>query len=83
MVPALEDSAHSNHRFSVWESTATLTYLADAYDRNGVFGGRTVAERAEIGNWLTLHTAGLGPTAKYWLYFERLFEEKVPKTVAK
>ncbi|EHK22000.1 uncharacterized protein TRIVIDRAFT_216157 [Trichoderma virens Gv29-8] len=84
MVPAIEDTpAGSDRRLQVWESTSTLTYLADAYDKDGLFSGRTVAERAEVGNWLTLHTAALGPTAKYWLYFEKLHPERVPKTTAK
>ncbi|KAH9239377.1 hypothetical protein K456DRAFT_1826905 [Colletotrichum gloeosporioides 23] len=84
MVPAIEDSPEgSDRRLQVWESTSTLTYLSDAYDKNGLFSGRNVAERAEVGNWLTLHTAALGPTAKYWLYFEKLHPERVPKTTAK
>ncbi|CAM1502579.1 Fc.00g073550.m01.CDS01 [Cosmosporella sp. VM-42] len=84
MVPAIEDNpVGSDRRLQVWESTSTLTYLADAYDKDGLFGGRNVAERAEVGNWLTLHTAALGPTAKYWLYFEKLHPEKLPKTTEK
>jgi len=85
MVPAIEDSPDGcgAQRLQVWESTSTLTYLADAYDKDGLFSGKTLAERAEVGNWLTLHTAALGPTAKYWLYFEKLHPERVPKTTAK
>jgi glutathione S-transferase len=84
MVPAIEDTvAGTDQRVQVWESTSTLTYLADAYDKDGLFHGRNVTERAEVGNWLTLHTAALGPTAKYWLYFEKLHPERIPKVTEK
>ncbi|RDW70935.1 hypothetical protein BP6252_07498 [Coleophoma cylindrospora] len=84
MVPAIEDSVQgSDSRIQVWESTSTLTYLVDAYDTEGLFRGRTVAERTEVGNWLTLHTAALGATGKYWLYFEKLHPERIPKVTEK
>lgn len=84
MVPALEDRMPSSHEvIKVWESTSTLSYLADAYDYYGTWKGKDLKERADVGNWLTLHTAALGPTAKYWLYFHALHPEKITAVVAK
>ncbi|KAI9860347.1 MAG: hypothetical protein M1830_006233, partial [Pleopsidium flavum] len=84
MVPAIEDQLpDSKGTISVWESSSTLTYLADAYDKHGLWRGRDLGERTEIGNWLTLHTAALGPTAKYWLYFQALHKEKIPAVIEK
>jgi glutathione S-transferase len=83
MVPAIEDRLPDGQIVRAWESSSTLTYIADAYDKEGTFGGKTLEERAEIANWLTLHTAALGPTAKYWLYFHALHPEKLPKTIEK
>jgi glutathione S-transferase len=60
-----------------------LTYLANRYDTDGLFSGRTTREKAEVGNWLTLHTAALGPTAKYWLYFYALHPVKIPAVTDK
>lgn len=84
MVPAIEDQL-PNGQGSVraWESSSTLSYIADAYDVAGTFGGKDLRERTEIGNWLTLHTAALGPTGKYWLYFHALHPERLPKTIEK
>lgn len=84
MVPAILDrSPDGRDTLRAWESTSTLMYIADTYDKDGTFGGRNVQERSEINNWLTLHTAALGPTAKYWLYFYKLHPEKLPKTIEK
>ena len=64
MVPALEDtvvdSDGQSRRLSIWESTSCLTFLADKYDEEGLFSGRDMWERTQVGNWLTLHTASLG-----------------------
>ncbi|KGO40688.1 Glutathione S-transferase/chloride channel, C-terminal [Penicillium expansum] len=84
MVPAVEDQLPDGKGcVRAWESSSTLTYITDAYDLDGKFGGSNLGERTEIGNWLTLHTAALGPTAKYWLYFHALHPEKLPKAIAK
>uniref|UniRef100_A0A093VT20 glutathione transferase n=1 Tax=Talaromyces marneffei PM1 TaxID=1077442 RepID=A0A093VT20_TALMA len=52
---------------NVFESSACLTFLADKYDREGLYKGKTLAERARVSSWLMAYTAGLGPTGKWWL----------------
>jgi gliotoxin/aspirochlorine biosynthesis glutathione S-transferase len=65
MIPALEDFADESkdeprRRVAVWESTSCLTFLADKYDSEGLFSGRNLYERTQVGNWMALHTASLG-----------------------
>ncbi|KAE8213020.1 hypothetical protein CF327_g3412 [Tilletia walkeri] len=71
-VPALVD--HGNNDFTVWESGACLIYLADRYDKEGSFYGKTPEERALTAQWLTYQLSGLGPSQGQvnWLtyYFE-------------
>lgn len=74
MVPALEDIAvvdsgtsPCEERINVFDSSACLLYLADKYDKEGVFGGRGLRERASVISWLMGYTAGLGATGKSWL----------------
>ncbi|KAI0516993.1 glutathione S-transferase [Xylaria bambusicola] len=88
-VPALKDWCDVTEKeVTVFESTACLQYLADRYDRGGIWNGRTPAEKAAVLSWTAYQTAGLGPTAKYWLYFlmgypDRQNPESLPKTVKK
>ncbi|KAI0421694.1 glutathione S-transferase [Xylaria grammica] len=88
-VPALKDWCNATEKeITVFESTACLQYLADRYDPDGVWGGKTPAEKAAVFSWTAYQTAGLGPTAKYWLYFlmgypNRQTPESLPKTVKK
>ncbi|RMZ82633.1 hypothetical protein DV738_g1679, partial [Chaetothyriales sp. CBS 135597] len=71
-VPALRDQDPDTHeKVTVFESTACLEYLALRFDPEGTWTGRTVAERGVVLSWTAYQTAGLGPTAKYWLYFLR------------
>lgn len=58
-VPALIDSVGSN-RVTSWDSSQILQFLATKYDKEGRWGGATLAEQLEIGNWLTFETASLG-----------------------
>jgi gliotoxin/aspirochlorine biosynthesis glutathione S-transferase len=62
MIPALEDFCDESKedRVAVWESSSCLTFLADKYDHEHLFSGKDLRERAEVGNWMTLHTASLG-----------------------
>ncbi|ORY14666.1 glutathione S-transferase [Clohesyomyces aquaticus] len=88
-VPALKDwCPDTKKEVYVFESTACLQYLADKYDSDGYWLGRNAAEKAAVMSWTAYQTSGLGPTAKYWLYFlkgypNRQNPESLPKTVAK
>ncbi|KAI9878490.1 MAG: hypothetical protein M1830_000722 [Pleopsidium flavum] len=82
LVPAMEDvEVRDGKRLSVWESSACLTFLVDKYDKAGEFGGRDLWERTQVGNWLTLHTAALGATAKWWLWFKVFHPDEVGSTL--
>ncbi|RHZ55553.1 glutathione S-transferase family protein [Aspergillus thermomutatus] len=89
MVPALKDQdPETGEQINVFEGTACLQYLADRYDAEGAWKGRTAAERAAVFTWVAYQTAGIGPTAKYWLYFLRGYPTRkdpvqLPKTIAK
>ncbi|KAI1653957.1 glutathione S-transferase [Daldinia decipiens] len=88
-VPAIKDwCPDTKTEISVFESTACLQYLSERYDENGFWAGRNAAEKAAILSWTAYQTAGLGPTAKYWLYFLKGYPTRqnptaLPKTVAK
>ena len=60
-VPALKDRDQaSGEEFAVFESTACLQYLAEVYDKDGAWTGRTAAEKAAVMTWNAYQTAGLG-----------------------
>ncbi|KAH9864481.1 hypothetical protein J1614_010415 [Plenodomus biglobosus] len=60
-VPTLRDQdPETNQDLYVFESTACLQYLAESYDEEGLWGGRTRAERASVLSWIAYQTAGLG-----------------------
>ncbi|KAF4626876.1 hypothetical protein G7Y89_g11283 [Cudoniella acicularis] len=88
-VPALRDEDPvSKKEVIVFEGTACLQYLAERFDTDGAWSGRNAWEKAQVLTWTAYQTAGLGPTAKYWLYFlkgypNRQNPEPLPKTVAK
>jgi len=88
-VPALKDrDPQAGEDVTVFEGTACLHYLADRFDRDGVWGGRTAVERGNVHAWTAYQTAGLGATAKYWLYFLRGYPTRdspvqLPRTIEK
>lgn len=88
-VPALKDQdPETGEEIVVFEGTACLQYLAERFDPEGKWSGKTAAEKAAVLTWTAYQTAGLGATAKYWLYFlkgypTRANPEPLPKTVAK
>jgi gliotoxin/aspirochlorine biosynthesis glutathione S-transferase len=88
-VPALRDQdPETKEEAVVFESTACLEYLAYRFDEARDWTGRTATEKAAVMSWTAYQTAGLGPTAKYWLYFSKGYPnrqnpEPLPKTVAK
>ncbi|KAF4633878.1 hypothetical protein G7Y89_g4247 [Cudoniella acicularis] len=92
MIPALEDfaddsgesgSKDNRERMSIWESTSCLYYLVARYDKTGLLSGRTLFEKTQVKNWMTLHTAALGATAKWWLWFKTLHPETIGNTLDK
>ncbi|KAJ5190073.1 glutathione S-transferase GliG-like protein [Penicillium cf. griseofulvum] len=89
MVPALKDAdPETDERINVFEGTACLQYLADRFDVHGEWSGRTAAERGAVFTWVAYQTAGIGATAKYWLYFLRGYPTRknsvqLPRTIAK
>ncbi|KAH6608321.1 putative glutathione S-transferase GliG-like protein [Trichoderma cornu-damae] len=61
MVPALKDrDSQTGEQINVFEGTACLQYLADMFDVDGVWSGRTAAERAAVFTWTAYQTAGIG-----------------------
>ncbi|KAK4184510.1 glutathione S-transferase, protein [Podospora australis] len=89
MVPALRDQdPETGEKINVFEGTACLYYLADRFDTNGDWTGRTAFERANVHAWTAYQTAGIGATAKYWLYFLRGYPSRaepvqLPRTIEK
>jgi glutathione S-transferase len=60
-VPALKDWCPDTRKeIIVFESTACLQYLAERYDGDGVWTGKSAAEKAEVLSWTAYQTAGLG-----------------------
>jgi glutathione S-transferase len=61
MVPALRDQdPETGQSVSVFEGTACLYYLADRFDRDGDWLGRTAFERGNVHAWTAYQTAGIG-----------------------
>ncbi|KAF7128642.1 hypothetical protein CNMCM5793_003493 [Aspergillus hiratsukae] len=89
MVPSLRDEdPTTKQEVIVFESTACLQYLADRFDHEGTWTGRTATEKGAVLSWTAYQTAGLGPTAKYWLYFRRGYPNRqnpvqLPRTIEK
>ncbi|KAJ5107505.1 hypothetical protein N7456_004180 [Penicillium angulare] len=88
-VPALKDrDPETNQNTIVFEGTACVQYLADRFDTDGKWQGRTSWEKAQILSWTAYQTAGIGATAKYWLYFIRGYPSRkepvqLPRTIEK
>ncbi|KAJ5603918.1 hypothetical protein N7537_006874 [Penicillium hordei] len=71
-VPALKDrDPKTEQDVVVFEGTACVQYLADRFDLDGQWIGQTAWEKGQVLSWTAYQTAGLGATAKYWLYFLR------------
>ncbi|KAF2259666.1 putative glutathione S-transferase GliG-like protein [Lojkania enalia] len=88
-VPALRDrDPETGEDLSVFEGTACLQYLCEQWDNDGYWRGRTAAEKAAVFSWTAYQTAGLGPTAKNWLYFLKGYPNRqnpiqLPRTIEK
>ena len=60
-VPALRDQdPETKEEIAVFEGTGCLQYLAERFDIDGSWNGRTVAEKAAVLSWTAYQTAGLG-----------------------
>ena len=60
-VPALRDKdPKTKQDIVVFESTACLEYLAERFDGEGLWAGRTAWEKATVMSWTAYETAGLG-----------------------
>ncbi|KAI0869361.1 putative glutathione S-transferase GliG-like protein [Hypoxylon argillaceum] len=88
-VPSLKDQdPETGENFTVFEGTACLQYLASRFDKDGLWTGKTDAEKGKVMSWTAYQTAGLGATAKYWLYFLRGYPTRndpvqLPRTIEK
>ena len=85
MIPALEDFVDEaqSHRTNIWESSSCLNFLTDKYDTSCLWSGRDLFERAQIGNYMMLHTASLGATSKWWLWLKVSHKETCATAVEK
>lgn len=60
-VPALKDQdPQTGEDVVVFEGTACLQYLADRWDGDGAWTGRTVREKGAVMSWTEYQTAGIG-----------------------
>lgn len=61
MVPSLKDKDPvTGQKVIVFESTACLQYLAERFDKNGLWTGKTTFEKGTIMSWTAYQTAALG-----------------------
>ncbi|CAF9933829.1 MAG: hypothetical protein ALECFALPRED_005765 [Alectoria fallacina] len=70
MVPSLKDKDPvTGEEIIVFEGTACLQYLADRFDTEGVWTGKTAFEKGNVYAWTAYQTAGIGlheNTVKQW-----------------
>lgn len=60
-MPALKDQdPETKEEIIVFEGTACLQYLAERFDKDGKWTGRTAKERGDVLSWTAYQTAGLG-----------------------
>ncbi|KAK7703324.1 hypothetical protein SLS57_010973 [Botryosphaeria dothidea] len=61
MVPSLKDQdPETKEEVIVFEGTACLQYLADRFDTDGAWTGRTAYEKSQVLSWTAYQTAGIG-----------------------
>ncbi|KAF2711258.1 hypothetical protein K504DRAFT_465024 [Pleomassaria siparia CBS 279.74] len=84
LVPAIQDKTDSaGLRATVFESSACMRYVAENYDIEGRFSGRTRSEKAQVSSWLAMHNAGLGAQAKWWLTLSNSQEPEIEGALRK
>jgi glutathione S-transferase len=60
-VPTIRDQdSETKQDLYVFESTACLQYIADIYDKECLWNGKTQYEKGNILSWIAYQTAGLG-----------------------
>ncbi|CAD6565531.1 MAG: hypothetical protein ASARMPRED_007311 [Alectoria sarmentosa] len=65
MVPSLKDKDPvTGEEIIVFEGTACLQYLADRFDTEGVWTGKTAFEKGNVYAWTAYQTAGIGSVVK-------------------
>ena len=78
-IPAIID--HSNNH-SVFESGSILMYLADKYDKEGIFFPQTDRlKRSVVSQWLMWQMANLGPMVGQSITFNRFTPEPIPYAI--
>ena len=83
MVPSLKDKDPvTGEEVVVFEGTACLQYLADRFDTEGAWTGRTAFEKGNVYAWTAYQTAGIGYVQTFGAR-ERRAEKKMRKTFAK
>lgn len=61
MVPSLKDrDPDTGKDIYVFEGTACLQYLADRFDCDGLWTGRTAFEKGSVYSWTAYQTAAIG-----------------------
>ncbi|KAK6539229.1 hypothetical protein TWF694_009470 [Orbilia ellipsospora] len=84
-IPAIVDPNQND--IAVWESAAILQYLAEVYDTDHKFSGRTLEERTFINSWIAFQISGQAPMQgqAFWFIHDRLhfakYGEKAPEHV--
>ena len=80
-MPAIVDHepADGGPPLSVFESGACMLYLAE---KTGLFGGNTVRERAEVGQWVMWQMANQGPKFGERGHFARLKDREGDQSYA-
>ena len=61
LVPALKDQDPDTKKdFTVFESTACVQHLAGRFDTQGLWTGKTIAEKAQVITWTAYQTSAMG-----------------------
>jgi glutathione S-transferase len=78
-VPVLEDP--NNQDFTVWESGAIMTYIAQQYDTNHTLSFAGGNEVHLVNQWLYFQTSGQGPYYGQAAWFKVHHPERVPSAI--
>jgi glutathione S-transferase len=78
-IPAIID--HKNNDHVVWESAASLYYLAKKYDTEHKFLPAKLEDETDVLTWVAFQISGLGPTLGQVFWFKFYHAEKVPSAV--